>query len=231
MTKSTFFIALMVISLPLGMLGCANSVDDGDSSDTILQVRSILPVQVESDIDEEIFASDLVSVQMIGISRGGAGGSQLNDVILERYIVTYSPPLELLLGGSVQNTGYRDINVLVPGGGGAAFSALAVPVGIKVLGLAPGLSNATVKVEGRDGLGNFADASGGFNIVLANFAVDTDGDGVADDNDNCPDIANVSQGDRDGDDVGDVCDNCPDNSNPDQADGDGNGVGDACDPG
>ena len=121
--------------------------------------------------------------------------------------------------------------VVVPAGGSGGFSAVAVPVGIKAMGLAPGTSNATVKVEGRDGLGNFAEASGSFNIVLANFAIDTDGDGVADENDNCPDIPNVSQGDGDVDDVGDVCDNCPDDFNPDQADGDGNGVGDVCDPG
>jgi hypothetical protein len=233
MTKRTFFIALLVFTLPLGLLGCANSVDDGDDSDTILRVSAIIPVQVESDIDEPIAASDLVSVTVTGITRGGAGGSPLNDVVLERYIVTYSPPLSLLdpNAAPVQNTGFRDINVVVPGGGTGSFSALAVPVGIKVLGLAPGVTNATLKVEGRDSLGNFAEDDGAFNIVLANFAVDTDGDGVADDNDNCPDIANVSQGDRDEDDVGDVCDNCPDDFNPDQADGDGNGVGDVCDPG
>ena len=231
MTKRMFFIALMALTLPLGLLGCANEVDDGDNSDTVLRVDSILPVQVESDIDEPIPASDLVNVTVAGVARGGAGDSPFNDIVLERYIVTYSPPLVLAAGGSVQNSGFRDIAVSVPVGGTGSFAALAVPVGIKVLGLAPGVSNATVKVEGRDTLGNFAEARGGFNIVLANFAVDTDGDGVADENDNCPDIPNVSQGDRDEDDVGDVCDNCPDDFNPDQADGDGNGVGDVCDPG
>ncbi len=231
MTKRTFFIALLALTLPLGLMGCANKVDDGDDSDTILRIDSITPVQVESDIDQPLPASDLVSVILTGLSRGGAGGNQLNDVILERYIVTYSPAISLLLGGTVQNTGFRDINVLVPGGGSGTFSALAVPVGVKVLGLAPGNTNATLKVEGRDSLGNFAEDDGAFSIVLANFAEDSDGDGVADENDNCPDIANVSQGDRDSDDVGDVCDNCPDGFNPDQADGDGNGVGDVCDPG
>jgi hypothetical protein len=37
--------------------------------------------------------------------------------------------------------------------------------------------------------------------------------------------------DRDGDQVADQRDNCPDVPNPDQADGDGNGLGDACDAG
>ena len=58
---------------------------------------------------------------------------------------------------------------------------------------------------------------------------DTDGDGIADAQDNCPAVANADQADADGDRVGDVCDNCPNASNADQADADSDGVGDACD--
>lgn len=59
---------------------------------------------------------------------------------------------------------------------------------------------------------------------------DADGDGVADDVDNCPVHANPGQADADVDTVGDACDNCPLESNPDQEDGFGAvGVGDACD--
>lgn len=84
--------------------------------------------------------------------------------------------------------------------------------------------------------------------------VDRDQDNVADDVDNCPDVANPLQLDVDNNGVGDVCepaggqgealpscadrdrdgdcddvDNCPDASNPNQADADGDGIGDACD--
>jgi hypothetical protein len=46
--------------------------------------------------------------------------------------------------------------------------------------------------------------------------IDTDGDGVCDDVDNCPAVDNPNQEDQDGDGVGDVCDNCPTTPNPDQ---------------
>lgn len=72
--------------------------------------------------------------------------------------------------------------------------------------------------------------------------VDTDGDGINDNNDNCPAIANPDQIDTDGDGIGDACDNdddddgvadgpdnCPLTPNPDQQDADGDGIGDACD--
>ena len=72
-------------------------------------------------------------------------------------------------------------------------------------------------------------------ILLANWglcpaAIDSDGDGLPDVDDNCPSVPNPSQTDADGDHRGDACDNCPSTFNPTQADGDGDGAGDACDP-
>ncbi len=71
---------------------------------------------------------------------------------------------------------------------------------------------------------------------------DSDGDGIADVADNCPNASNPDQTDTDGDGVGDACegdmdsdgvaddiDNCPETANADQADTDGDGIGDACD--
>jgi hypothetical protein len=71
---------------------------------------------------------------------------------------------------------------------------------------------------------------------------DEDGDGIPDQDDNCPLIANHGQDNGDGDTLGDACDpdddndtvsdeadNCPVVSNLDQGDLDGDGLGDACD--
>lgn len=72
-------------------------------------------------------------------------------------------------------------------------------------------------------------------------AADTDGDGVVDEKDNCPSVANELQEDANNNGRGDACDdhdrdgrmtsrdNCPDTPNRDQRDTDGDGVGDACD--
>ena len=62
---------------------------------------------------------------------------------------------------------------------------------------------------------------------------DRDGDGVKNDADNCPDLANADQGNEDGDARGDACDLCPQLAAEGaalDADGDADGVGDACDP-
>lgn len=76
---------------------------------------------------------------------------------------------------------------------------------------------------------------------------DSDGDGVPDSSDNCPNDANTNQADNDNDGLGNVCDdtpdgpdsdgdgipdsldNCPLGYNPDQADSDNDGLGDVCD--
>ena len=59
---------------------------------------------------------------------------------------------------------------------------------------------------------------------------DYDNDGLEDDFDNCPWVANTDQADSDGDGIGDACDNCKTVANPDQSDLDGDGLGDVCDP-
>jgi hypothetical protein len=81
------------------------------------------------------------------------------------------------------------------------------------------------------------DAQDLFDAPRGDPGVDTDGDGVFDDVDNCIMVANVDQHDEDNDGYGDVCDNCPTVANTSQADvlevnagAAADGVGDACDP-
>jgi len=57
---------------------------------------------------------------------------------------------------------------------------------------------------------------------------DRDGDGVPDDQDNCPTIAN-DQHDEDADTLGDACDPCPQLAGS-AVDSDGDGIGNLCDP-
>ncbi|RME23301.1 MAG: hypothetical protein D6800_10040 [Candidatus Zixiibacteriota bacterium] len=66
-------------------------------------------------------------------------------------------------------------------------------------------------------------------VICPVQAPDTDGDGIPDDQDNCPNTYNPDQADADGDGVGDVCDNCPNTYNPNQTDTDNDGIGDLCD--
>ena len=58
---------------------------------------------------------------------------------------------------------------------------------------------------------------------------DGDGDGFADDADNCPGVPNSLQQDDEDDSVGDVCDNCRVVANVCQQDADADSVGNACD--
>jgi hypothetical protein len=57
---------------------------------------------------------------------------------------------------------------------------------------------------------------------------DADGDGILNDEDNCPTVVNLEQEDWDSDGIGDSCDNCIEVPNRDQIDSDGDGIGDAC---
>ena len=78
-------------------------------------------------------------------------------------------------------------------------------------------------------------------LYIYQYFFDSDGDGVSDNLDNCPQKANADQLDTDSDGIGDLCDtdddgdgvldnedNCPLTANSDQADWNNNGVGDVC---
>jgi thrombospondin type 3 repeat protein len=78
------------------------------------------------------------------------------------------------------------------------------------------------------GAGDSAPPSDGAVDATLPSATDRDGDGVANDMDNCPDLANPDQGDEDADRIGDACDPCPIDASTDDPDGDG--VAGICDP-
>ncbi len=67
-------------------------------------------------------------------------------------------------------------------------------------------------------------------MVLEETCLDSDGDGIADPQDNCPLAYNPDQSDIDNDGVGDMCDNCIDIANPGQEDDNGDGIGNVCQP-
>ncbi|HMR90195.1 MAG TPA: thrombospondin type 3 repeat-containing protein, partial [Saprospiraceae bacterium] len=67
-------------------------------------------------------------------------------------------------------------------------------------------------------------------MVLEETCLDSDGDGIADPQDNCPLANNSDQSDIDTDGVGDMCDNCIDIANSGQEDDNGDGIGNVCQP-
>ena len=99
-----------------------------------------------------------------------------------------------------------------------------------------------------DGWYSAAATPGALNVQQTNgnlivCRLDLDGDGVLDDEDNCPNTYNPTQSDNDHDGIGDTCDpdsdgdgylnevdNCPDDPNASQSDLDEDGIGDGCDP-
>jgi hypothetical protein len=165
---------------------------------------------------------------VIGIATAGDGKAR----------VSFSPPA--FDGGSTVTAYTVTAN---PGG----FTASGSASPITVVGLTNGkVYRFTAIATNVVGTGSASAASNSVTPML-----DSDGDGIVDINDNCPNTVNANQSDTDHDGVGDACDALPNNAmewkdtdgdgvgdnldncvavaNPDQADADGDAIGDACD--
>jgi len=115
---------------------------------------------------------------------------------------------------------------LPPGKGRIAGHGTAqLPLTATADDLPPGHYTATLEVRGNDPQRPLSTIPVTFDVLP-----DTDADGVADRDDNCPAFANADQADADADRRGDLCDNCPAAPNPTQTDRNGDGAGDACQP-
>ena len=122
------------------------------------------------------------------------------------------------------------------GDSGGPLFATHAQLGPVVVGIVSGIRSATsignttgVVVQVWAPSGEIGSPPDNDDFIRAQLGGDSDGDGLADDNDNCPSVANASQADGDNDEAGDACDNCPSMYNPSQADGDGDTLGDVCD--
>ncbi len=117
---------------------------------------------------------------------------------------------------------------ITDGGGGVVFDGTVPASGVvDTASLTPGAYTVTVGASTgyQAATATFditaADDGATFTTTVDLAVADADGDGVADADDNCPDVANADQADADNDGIGDLCDDTP---NGDVVDTDGDGV-------
>ncbi|GMG87947.1 extracellular catalytic domain type 1 short-chain-length polyhydroxyalkanoate depolymerase [Biformimicrobium ophioploci] len=129
--------------------------------------------------------------------------------------------------------------------GTSEFTMREYPSGSDCQWIADGDSSCAGPVQACSAGGGSDGGSGGGGTE----PTDSDGDGVEDTLDNCPNDVNPGQADNDSDGIGNACDstpdgepvdadgdgvtdsvdNCPNTANPGQEDSDADGIGDACD--
>lgn len=200
----------------------AMNLDGGGSSAMYVQGQGV--VNRPSDGSERVVANHLA----IFAPTSGSQGT-LTGVIYESPDTT-----KRLAGATVQVTGGPRITTTSTG----VYSFSLPPGSWTVTASKPGYTTGTATRTVASGQTIWG--SIGLSLLPP---TDTDGDGVTDAADNCPDDANASQADLDADGDGDVCDgdddadgvpdeddNCPRVANMSQLDADGDRVGDACDP-
>jgi len=179
----------------------------------------------ETDIDTRIFEGTFTPTE--DPSAGTSIQVKLGDTVALENLSTSVGYLDNLFVTTDLNT-----NVI---GSRAAIQVALFANGHDGDDLTASYRGAQIEWVVRDAIGQSGGGGGG-GLVRPGLFVnppppnpDIDGDGVPNDSDNCPLIANPNQSDVDGDQVGDVCDNAPNDFNPDQEDVDFDGIGDVVD--
>jgi Thrombospondin type 3 repeat len=218
-------IALAAVVLLLGAgLALADNIND-DIDDNVSSALTLTAGD----------SSSTASARVKVVSNNGDDNNQCNmDISSDTLTVTFVTPTGVTATPSSLTFGANECDIFK----GVSFSATANAVSGNV--------TATF-TKSSSVVGTFNN-----NVLIPIKVVqpsdpDTDGDGIADSSDNCPNAANANQADADGDGVGDACDsapngpdadgdgvpdssdNCPNTANASQADADGDGAGNACD--
>jgi hypothetical protein len=181
----------------------------------------------------------------------------LATLVASAHAAAPEPPTEL--GATVRLDGQaavswdpegdaRDYNLYkgrIPAGSGWSYNHVCLSIGMSTTSFQdptlPALGELfyyLVTKENQHGEGPLGDDSFGIPRPNAESCVDIDGDGVADNIDNCPDVGNTAQTDTDMDGLGDACDEDDDNdgltdieeeilgTSPIDPDSDGDGLSD-----
>ncbi|MEA3231392.1 MAG: thrombospondin type 3 repeat-containing protein [Thermodesulfobacteriota bacterium] len=179
-----------------------------------------------------VLSAMLAAIIIFGCD-GGGGGDQTHSGS------PADPAVNVEFEGRVER--FDDAEIVVDGfpvtiAPASGFNPSALQVGDDVRITGHFLDDYAFQV---DSLNNYTFQAESMATILFD---DQDGDGISDEDDNCPDTVNWEQVDTDGDDLGNACDddddndsvpdredNCPLNFNPNQTDDDGVGGGNACD--
>lgn len=169
MNRTPWRIAPLALALLAGLGGCADEIDDPDASDSVLVIESLDPSVAQADIFKVsgLYKAVTVDVTINSIPRGTSGGSEFNDVILEKYTLTYNPPLTLTDPATIPALSFAN-TLTVPAGGSATFTAVVIPSEYLPRVVA-GTYYAKVEVTGHDVLGSPASAEAALTIQAGNF--------------------------------------------------------------
>jgi len=154
------------------------------------------------------------------------------DIVLSSEAVTENVPIGSTVGMFTTvdpDQGNTHTFSFIPGSGDTNNSSFTLS-GTVLLTATPidyeTKNSYSILVETSDGSATYSKS---FTISVRDVDEDSDGDGVGNSIDNCPNTFNPDQADLDQDGIGDICDNAPEVANASQTDTDGDGIGDAQD--